>query len=373
MTPPARVVIAVDSFKGSITAAAACTALRDGWRQARPDDDVRTLPLADGGEGTVAAFAAAHPAATWVPVSVTGPDDAPVTAHWLLLPATERDPRGVGVIELAAASGIELLHERLRPLTAHTHGFGETIAAALAHGVSRLVLGIGSSASTDGGVGMLCALGAKATAGDGTAIGCGGGALSALSALDLSGVVSPPAHGVIVLTDVDIPLLGPRGAAATFAPQKGANESDIAALEVGLAGLAELIDVDPQTPGAGAAGGTGFALLAWGAQLTSGASAVAELVGLDSALAHADVIVTGEGAFDASSLTGKVVGYVSAHSPASADVLLVAGRVAPNTTTERFMSVTDLTELAGSAAAAMADPAHWLMLAGRAAARQFED
>ena len=145
------VVVALDSFKGSIGAADAARAVRDGWRSVRPDDDIRLVPMADGGEGTLDAFAAALPDAVRMPVTVTGPHDAPVEASWLLLPPTPANPGGTAVVELAATSGIELLGSppRLRPMDAHTLGLGETVRAALAAGVSRLVLAIGSSASTD--------------------------------------------------------------------------------------------------------------------------------------------------------------------------------------------------------------------------------
>ncbi|MFK4808501.1 glycerate kinase, partial [Microbacterium sp. ZW CA_36] len=215
------VVIAPDSFKGTIGAAAAAEALAGGWSRVRPSDDVRLMPMADGGEGTVDAFAAAVPGARRMPVTVTGPEGTPVEASWVLLPATADAPRGTAVVELANTSGIELLGAppRLRPLDAHTRGFGEAIAAALAHGVSRLVLGIGSSSSTDGGTGMLTALGARFTDAAGAPIVDGARGVAAVSAADLSGLVALPPEGVTVLSDVTNPLLGTRGAAAVFGPQ----------------------------------------------------------------------------------------------------------------------------------------------------------
>ena len=157
---PATIVVAPDGFKGSITAADAASALAEGWRSERPGDRVLLRPVADGGEGTLDAFAAAVPGAVRMPVVVDGPDGAPVDAAWLLLPATGDAPAGTAVVELASTSGLELLGDRRLPLDADTRGFGQAIAAALDHGVSRLVLGIGSSASTDGGTGLLTALGA---------------------------------------------------------------------------------------------------------------------------------------------------------------------------------------------------------------------
>lgn len=366
------VLIALDSFKGTIAAAAAAAAMRDGWLSVRPDVAVRLLPMADGGEGTVAAFATALPDATLVPVTVQGPLDSAVEASWLLIPPTPDAPDGTGVVELAGTSGIELLGTppRLRPLDAHTRGFGEAIAAALRHGVSRLVLGIGSSAGTDGGVGMLAALGGRFTDAAGEPIAGGGRGLAQLEAVDLSGLAPLPPDGVTVLTDVTSPLLGPHGAAAVFGPQKGATTPDLAVLERGLARLAELAGVDPATVGAGAAGGAGYGLALWGAQLVPGSDAVAELIGLRAAVAAASVVVTGEGSYDRQSAAGKVPSHVAAlAAEAGVPVALVAGRIAPDASTAAFAATVSLTDLAGSPAAAMQEPARWLRAAGAALVR----
>ena len=195
-----RVVFAPDSFKGTIGAAEAAAALAEGWRSIRHHDEVSLLPMADGGEGTVDAFATAVPGARRMPVTVTGPEGTPIEAVWLLLPPGDGAAGGTAVVELASTSGIELLGSppRLRPLDAHTRGFGEAVAAALAHGVDRLVLGIGSSASTDGGVGLLSALGARFTDAAGDPIAGGGRGLADLAAVDLSRLASVPAGGVTV-------------------------------------------------------------------------------------------------------------------------------------------------------------------------------
>ena len=208
---PHRVVIAPDSFKGTIGAAAAAAAIAAGWHGVRHGDEVQLLPMADGGEGTVDAFATAVPGSTRMPVTVTGPEGTPVDATWLLIEASADVPLATGVVELANTSGIELLGTppRLRPLDAHTRGFGEAIAAALAHGVDRLVLGIGSSASTDGGTGMLTALGARFTDAGGTPISDGGRGLAEVARADFSGLAPLPPGGVTVLSDVTNPLLGP--------------------------------------------------------------------------------------------------------------------------------------------------------------------
>jgi glycerate kinase len=367
-----RVVFAPDSFKGTIGAAEAAAALAEGWRSIRRHDELILRPMADGGEGTVAAFATAVPGAVRMPVTVTGPVGAPAAAEWLLLPRTPDAPHRTGVVELASTSGIELLGSppRLRPLDAHTRGFGQAIADALAHGVDRLVLGIGSSASTDGGAGLLSALGARFTDAAGRPVADGGRGLAALASVDLSRLVPLPPAGVTVLSDVTNPLLGARGAAAVFGPQKGAGPGEVATLEEGLARLAALIDVDPETPGAGAAGGTGFGLLAWGAVLVPGSAAVADLIGLRAAVAAASVVVTGEGSFDGQSAAGKVPAHVAAiAAETGAAVALAAGRIAPGADISAFAGTVSLTDLAGSADAAMADPARWLAEAGAELAR----
>ena len=367
---PVIVVLAPDSFKGTLGAADAAAALAEGWRRARPDDDIVLLPMADGGEGTLAAFATAVPDAERVAVRVVGPDGAQIDSAWLRLPATAEAPGGTAIVELGATSGIELLFE-LRPLDAHTYGLGQAIAAALAAGVSRVVVGLGSSASTDGGTGMLRALGARFLDSDGNDVPLGGAGLAAITEVDLSGLPALPPGGVGALTDVTNPLLGRRGAAAVFGPQKGADPAQVARLDAGLANLARLVDADPITPGAGAAGGTGFGLLAWGATLEAGASAVSQLIGLPAAAAAASVVITGEGSFDGQSAAGKVPTYVASLA-GGARVALVAGRITADADTSAFAASLSLTELAGSPEQAMAETASWLRDAGERFAREFD-
>ena len=363
-------MLAPDSFKGSIAAAHVAEALADGWRTVDPSAEILVRPMADGGEGTLDAFAAAIPGSTRMPVTVTGPHGRPVAASWLLLPATDDAPDGTAVVELASTSGIELLGADLRPLDAHTVGFGEAIAAALAHGVSRLVLGIGSSSSTDGGTGMLTALGARFTDAAGVTIPLGARGLDTVAAADLSGLRALPSGGVLVLSDVTNPLLGAFGSAAIFGPQKGLGEAALVRADAGLARLAKLLPADPQTPGAGAAGGVGFGLLAWGARLVPGAAEVAELVDLRGALAAASVVVTGEGAFDGQSAAGKAPTHVAAlAAEAGVPVALVAGRISPDADISAFAASVSLTELAGGGEGAMSAPARWLREAGAVLAR----
>ena len=363
-----RVVFAPDSFKGSITAADAAAALADGWTSVDPTAHIVLRPMADGGEGTVEAFAAAVTGSERMPVTVDGPAGTPVQTAWLLLPPTSDAPHGTGVIDLASTSGIELLDE-LRPFEADSSGFGQAIAAALDHGVSRLVLGIGSSASTDGGTGMLTALGARFLDSDGAPVEPGARGLADIAEVDVTALRAAP--DTLVLTDVTNPLTGHRGAAAVFGPQKGLTaQSDIKAVDAALARLARLMDLDPDLQGSGAAGGVGGALVAWGAVLASGAQEVARLVDLAGTLEGADVVVTGEGSYDGQSGDGKVPSYVAGLGDAvGARAALAAGRVTPDADTGPFAAVVSLTELAGSSDAELAGPARHLRAAGAALAR----
>ncbi len=363
------VVLAPDSFKGTIGAAGAAAALAQGWRTVRPDDDIVLLPMADGGEGTLDAFAAAVPGAERIAVRVVGPDGVESDSEWLRLPPIAATPGGSAIVELGSTSGIELLDE-LRPLDAHTYGLGQAISAALEAGVSRIVVGLGSSASTDGGTGMLRALGARFLDPDDAEVPLGGAGLASVARVDLSGLAALPPGGVSALTDVTNPLLGRRGAATVFGPQKGADQAQVAELDAGLAHLARFLEPDPSTPGAGAAGGTGFGLLAWGATLEPGSRAVAELIGLPEAAAAASVVVTGEGSFDGQSAAGKVPSHVASLAGADTRVVLVAGRITPDADTSAFAASVSLTALAGSPEQAMAEPARWLREAGERFARE---
>ncbi|GAA1778626.1 glycerate kinase [Agromyces lapidis] len=363
-----RIVIAPDSFKGTASATEAAAAIARGWGAVRPTDELVLRPMADGGEGTLDAFGAAMPGAIRVPVTVAGPLAEPVATHWLLLPG---EP-ATGVVELAATSGITLL-DPLAPLDAHTRGFGEAIAAALDHGVERLLLALGGSASTDGGAGALAELGAALLDGAGRPVAAGGRALGRLAEVRLDGLRCLPAAGAGLLVDVTNPLLGPAGAAAVFGPQKGASPADVAVLEAGLARLAELLPgTDPETPGAGAAGGTGFGLLAWGASTVPGARTVAETIGLPAALRGAALVITGEGRFDGQSAAGKVPSeIVRLAESAGVPAALVAGLVVAEPRAAGFGASASLTELAGSGAAAVAEPLRWLERAGAELAAGF--
>ena len=318
--------------------------------------------MADGGEGTLDTFAAAVPGSIRMPLGVIGPDNRPVNAEWLLL------PDGTAVVELAVASGLTLL-DPLLPFDAHTFGFGQLIAAAVDAGADSLILAVGGSSSTDGGAGALTALGAELVDAAGAPIPLGNRGLAALDRANLGSARRAPSS-VVVLCDVRNPLLGPDGAAAVFGPQKGASLTDIPVLDANLARLAEVIGGDPTFPGAGAAGGTAYGLLAWGAQLRSGAEEIAARTGLDAAIRSADLVITGEGRFDSQSASGKIPHHIAAVAgELGVEVALIAGLIQAPTT--RFADAVSLTELAGSSAAALSDAERWLEAAGVHLARHF--
>lgn len=360
-----RVVIAPDSFKGTVPAALAAAAIADGWRAERPDDELVELPQADGGEGTLDAIAAAVPGAQRHETGVTGPDGGAVNAAWLRL------PDGTAVVEFAQSSGLPLMRE-LDPLGATSYGLGEVIAAALADGARSLVIGLGGSATTDGAAGALQALGLALRDAEGAELGRGGAALAGLASVDRAALLAPPDGGVRLLSDVTNPLLGAHGAAAVFGPQKGADTGQIEELDRALAVWARVLGGDPDLPGAGAAGGAGFGFVsAWGARLVPGSAELARLSGLERVAPTADVLVTGEGRFDRTSLEGKVVGHALGLAGPATRVVVIAGRVdaRPVLTDGRAVASIDLTGLAGSSAGALSAAEHWLREAGTRAAR----
>lgn len=360
-----RVVIAPDSFKGSATAVDAAGALADGWLRVRPQDHLTIVPMADGGEGTVDAVAAALPTVELLRTRVTGPDGRAVDARWLLLP-DDGGPR-TALVELAETSGLLLL-ESPAPLTAHTLGLGEVLAAALDAGAERLLIGLGGSGSTDGGAGVLIGLGTTLVDERGQRIALGNAGLHELERADLGTAMAPPSGGALVLSDVDNPLLGTRGAVAIFGPQKGLDATLAVEAERALERLATTLGPGARAfvdaPGAGAAGGTGFGLLAWGASIAAGAAAIADAIRLPAAIAEADLVITGEGRFDSQSAGGKVpVEVARLATQFGVPCALVAGSISSELTSG-FTSTLALDELAGSAAASMTDAVTWLRAAG---------
>ena len=322
----ARVLVAPDKFKGSLSAAEVADAVIRGLTAQLPGVDVRALPVADGGDGTLAAAEAAG--FRRLSVTACGPTGEPVE--------TALGRHGDrAVVEMADVSGLCRLPDGvLQPLTATSRGTGELIAAALADGARRIVLGIGGSACTDGGAGMLQALGARLLDADGREIGPGGAALQDLAGVDLDGL-HPLLRGaeIVVACDVDNPLTGPLGAAAVYGPQKGADGGQVALLDRCLARLADHLaehtgrDVRA-APGAGAAGGVGFAALAvLGATLRPGIDLMLDLLDFGTHVRDADLVVVGEGSLDEQTLRGKApVGVARMAREAGATVVAVCGR-----------------------------------------------
>ncbi|MFR9750430.1 glycerate kinase [Nocardia sp. 004] len=318
----AQVLLAPDKFKGSLTAAQVAAALAAGFARSAPEVVVRHVPVADGGDGTVEAFVAAG----WTRVELTAPGPTGLP-H-----STSYARRGrTAVVELAAVSGLVMLPEgRLDPLHASTFGLGVVLAHAMEHGVTDIVLGLGGSASTDGGAGMLRALGARILDADGAELPLGGAALARAAQLDRSGLHPGIATTTFTLAcDVDNPLLGPTGAVAVYGPQKGAGPTELGILESALTTWAGVIGGEfTHHPGAGAAGGTGFAALAvLGARMRSGIEVVLELLEFPDLLATATLVVTGEGSLDQQSLHGKApIGVCAAARAARVPVIAVVGR-----------------------------------------------
>lgn len=327
-----RVVIAPDSFKGSCESPAAAAAIAAGWRRGAPGWETVCLPVADGGEGTLHALVGSL-GGQIVQHTVTGPLGQPVGAELGLIPAAGADGRITGVVEMASASGLHLVDPTPASAVAATsYGTGELIRAALDAGAGRILLTLGGSATTDGGVGMAQALGVRFSTSSGAVIAPGGAGLHDVAAVDLSGAHPGLAScEVIAACDVDNPLHGPRGAAYVFGPQKGADEATVRTLDDGLRRLGEVCGslADPAAPGAGAAGGLGYAALAFlGADLRSGFDLVADAVGLASAIAGADLVITGEGRLDTQSLGGKTpVGVMRLARAQDVPVVVIAGDV----------------------------------------------
>jgi glycerate 2-kinase len=329
-----RVLVAPDSFKGSLTSEEVAAALARGWRAGRPEDEPSLCPLADGGEGTLAALEAAG---DWLslPAAARGPLMEPLAGRFLRR-------GGEAVIELAVASGLSRVDPAERdPMAASTLGTGQVLAAAVALGCRDIVLGIGGSATTDGGTGLLVALGARFLDVDGQDLAPGGRALSRLDSVDLSGIAEVLGEvSITIATDVTNPLLGETGAAATYGPQKGASREQVRELDAGLARLANVLEQatgrrERDTPGAGAAGGTGFALLEIAGRFASfrmrpGVEVLMELVRFDERLASSDLVLSGEGRIDAQTAYGKTaMGVARRAAEAGRPCLCFGGGVTP--------------------------------------------
>lgn len=325
-----RVLVAADKFKGSLTAVEVAERVTAGLRRVVPDAEVAALPVADGGDGTVdAAVAAGFERRE---VRVAGPLGHEVTAAFALR-------GGTAVVEMAEASGLQRLPAGVfAPLTASTYGSGELLRAALDAGARTIVFGVGGSATTDGGAGMLSALGARFLDEDGEPVSPGGGGLTDLARADLSGL-DPRLESVelVLASDVDNPLTGPKGAPAVYGPQKGASPDDVETLDAALAHYAKVLEEAvgseaaecAASPGAGAAGGIGYGALLLGARFRPGIEVMLDVLGFGPAVERAELVITGEGSLDEQTLHGKApAGVAAAARAAGKEVVAVCGRLA---------------------------------------------
>lgn len=325
-----KIVLAPNAFKGSMSAVQAALAMEQGVRQSFPGAEAVRIPVADGGDGLAEVLMAALGGEARV-ATVRGPLGAPVQAAFCHVPAL-----GLAAVEMAAASGLALLAPGERdPARTTSYGTGELIRVALDLGARHIVVGIGGSATNDGGVGLAAALGIRFLDAAGQAVAPSGGALRQIRRIDPSGL-DPRLAAVRceVLCDVDNPLLGPRGAAQVYGPQKGASPAQVEELEAGLAHLAAVISADlgldvRELPGGGAAGGLGAGLRAFlGGELRRGAGLVLDLVGLDARLAGADLVITAEGRIDAQTAFGKAPAGVAQRAKAlGIPCLAIAGEI----------------------------------------------
>lgn len=324
-----KILLVPDSFKGTLSSRQVCQVMAGQLRRFFPQAQVKSIPVADGGEGSVEAFLAAAGGERRTR-TVTGPFGEPVEAFYGVL----GDGR-TAVIEMAACAGLPLAEGRLNPERATTYGVGELLLAAKEAGCTKAILGLGGSCTNDGGVGAAAALGAKFTRADGAAFIPTGGTLGEIAALDVSPVAQVlQGMELTAMCDIDNPLYGEAGAAAVFAPQKGADAAMVARLDAGLRHLGQVsarcLGRDfSHLPGTGAAGGLGFGMAAFcGAQLRMGIDAVLDAVGFDSLLPGTDVVFTGEGKIDSQSARGKVVSGVAARCrKAGVPVVAVVGQI----------------------------------------------
>ena len=381
MTRALRVVVAPDSFGGALDSIGVANAIASGWLRVRPDDTVVRRPMADGGEGTLAAVAAAlDDRAERRSLATVDALGRPIKADWLLV----EEGRGA-FVEMAAASGLARLTPAERTAEsvrrASTRGTGELIRAALDAGVERITIGLGGSATNDGGAGLLAALGVRFLDDAGVELPPGGAALARLSAIDAS-ALDPRIRDVrmVVASDVTNPLCGPRGASATYGPQKGADAEAVEELDRALVTFGRMVEATTgrlvaDLPGAGAAGGTTAGLLGFtDAIVRPGVEVVAELVGLGEALESADLVITGEGRADEQTLHGKAAMGVAALAGArKTPVVLLCGAIGEGAdalqTTTALTLVQPIPDRPLSLEAAMADTERLLEAAAARLAR----
>lgn len=366
-----QILVAPDKFKGSLSATEAVEAITRGWRAVRPGDELVAAPIADGGEGFAEALCTAL-GGEWILRTARDPIGREVEARYAWVAAEK-----LAIIEMSEASGLWRLKSAERdPLRANTFGTGQLIRDAAERGARRILVGLGGSATTDGGIGMVAALGYETLTSDGEELEPVPGNLPALTRIVSDGAIELPE--VIAACDVQNPLLGPRGTAHVFSPQKGADAPTVAALEVALETLAEVALEEfgrdfRDTPGAGAAGGLGFGLLTFcGAQIRSGFDLVAEVLRLEERIAASDLVLTGEGRLDAQTLEGKgPAGVAALARKHQRRVLAFAGSVAAEAE-PLFDATLPIIDQPITLEAAMARGAEFLERASARAARLFQ-
>lgn len=353
-----KLLICVDSFKGSIGSLEAAEAIASGWSKVRPFDEIESVPFADGGEGTLDAIRAAV-----VGSKIVGSTFAEVNQEISFLSITE----SVAVVELSRLCGLHI-QGRNDPFGATSFPLGLGIRLAIDKGHKQIFVALGGSASSDGGSGAMEALGVKLLNSKGREIERGNRGLAQLAKVDLSEVIVGPEVSLVLLTDVDNPLLGPKGAVNVFAKQKGALESDLAEMETNLRHFASFFqDSFAKIPGAGAAGGTAFGLALLEGEITSGARHVADLIDLAARVANADFVITGEGGFDSQSKDGKAVSIVTEEcSTKNKPCFLIAGRIEGDTTL--FASSIAISDIAPTIESSITSAAMWLEVAGESLA-----
>jgi len=323
-----KILVAPDKFKGSLSAVEAVAAITRGWQLVRPGDLLEPAPIADGGEGFAAALCLALDG-EWVRCPARDPLGREIEARYAWV-----EKERLAILEMSEASGLwRLQPHELDPLRASTYGTGQLIRAAAERGAGKILVGLGGSATTDGGIGMAAALGYETLTSDGEDLAAIPENLTALTRIVPDAAIELPE--IIAACDVQNPLLGPRGTAQVFAPQKGADPKTVAALEMHLENLADVVTTDlgcdfRETPGAGAAGGIGFGLMSFcGAKMRSGFDVVAEALRLEERVAACDLVITGEGRLDAQTLEGKgPAGVASLARRHGKPVLAFAGSIA---------------------------------------------
>jgi glycerate kinase len=359
-----KIIIAPDSFKGSLSNFEAADAIGRGWSAVRPDDEISLAPLADGGEGTLETITAQVPGSVMVHEEVTFYKNLKRRAYWSLL------PDGTAIVELAIACGITHM-PGLDAMNSHTYALGELLKSAIKHPrVRKIITCLGGSASTDAGVGALIALGFNFYQADGSLVPLGGRHLKEITSFDQDNSFQLPVGGITCLVDVTNTLYGESGAAVIFGPQKGATPSDIVDLDSGLENLLA-ISGGKDFDGAGAAGGCAFGLKTFlNANIALGSISISELIGLEAAIASCDYVVSGEGRFDKQSLEGKVVGnLVTIARKNHKEVLLCVGSSSVDFK-DYGLSGVQLLDLAESHADAMANASTLLEKAGGLLAQQ---